>query len=71
LDEHPCEASVGSLTRADVQSLPKALDRIVERVPGRGAGSPIDATEAYMKGNNEPAFRQYLKEKPPANEFAS
>jgi twitching motility protein PilT len=31
----------------------------------------IDATEAYMKANNKSAFRQYLKEKPPENEFAS
>src|SRR5262245_38514514 len=33
--------------------------------------NPIDATEAYMKANNKQAFRQYLKEKPPENEFAS
>jgi twitching motility protein PilT len=31
----------------------------------------IEATEAYMKCNNKSAFRQYLKEKPPENEFAS
>ena len=31
----------------------------------------IDATEAYMKCNNKSAFRQYLKEKVPENEFAS
>jgi twitching motility protein PilT len=31
----------------------------------------IDATEAYMKANNKTTFRQYLKEKPPENEFAS
>ena len=31
--------------------------------------SQIDATEAYMKSNNKTAFRQYLKEKPPAAEF--
>ncbi len=31
----------------------------------------IDATEAYMKANNKQAFRQYLKEKTPENEFAS
>ena len=29
----------------------------------------IDATEAYMRSNNKSAFRQYLKEKPPENEF--
>jgi len=31
----------------------------------------IDSTEAYMKSQNKQAFRQYLKEKPPENEFAS
>ena len=31
----------------------------------------IDPVEAYMKANNKQAFRQYLKEKPPENEFAS
>jgi twitching motility protein PilT len=31
----------------------------------------IDPMEAYMRCNNKPAFRQYLKEKPPENEFAS
>jgi twitching motility protein PilT len=31
----------------------------------------IDPTEAYMKSNNKSAFRQYLKEKVPENEFAS
>jgi hypothetical protein len=30
----------------------------------------IDPTEAYMRANNKSAFRQYLKEKPPENEFA-
>jgi hypothetical protein len=31
----------------------------------------IDPTEAYMKSQNKQAFRQYLKEKVPENEFAS
>ena len=31
----------------------------------------IEPTEAYMKSNNKSAFRQYLKEKVPENEFAS
>ena len=31
----------------------------------------VDSTEAYMKSQNKQAFRQYLKEKPPENEFAS
>ena len=31
----------------------------------------IDPTEAYMKANNKQAFREYLKEKAPENEFAS
>jgi twitching motility protein PilT len=31
----------------------------------------IDPTEAYMRCHNKQAFRQYLKEKPPENEFAS
>ena len=29
----------------------------------------IDTTEPYMRSNNKSAFRQYLKEKPPENEF--
>src|SRR6185503_13268567 len=29
----------------------------------------IDPLEAYMKSNNKSTFRQYLKEKPPENEF--
>jgi twitching motility protein PilT len=31
----------------------------------------IEPTEAYMKANNKSAFRQYLKEKVPENEFTS